>query len=151
MLDWAMDRRILRTYDESLRRCNSRPGFLARFYELFMASSEEVRARFANTDFERQKRALRASLHIMALAAEDPARDPHRYLKDLAVSHGRHGLDIGSRFYDLWLDSLLAAVKEFDPEFSPEVARAWEEVMMVGITYLISHYNDPPAAPASRT
>ena len=148
-----MERQILRTYDESLRRCNARPGFLDRFYELFMASSEEVRARFANTDFERQMRALRASLHMMVLAAEDPARDPHRYLKDLAASHGRHGYDIGSRFYDLWLDSLLAAVKEFDPEFSREVAKAWEEVMMVGITYLISHYNDPPAgtAPATRS
>jgi hemoglobin-like flavoprotein len=144
-----MDRKTLRIYDDSLRRCNARPGFLSRFYDLFMASSDEVRAKFANTDFDRQKRALRASLHMMALAAEDPAKDPQRYLKDLAASHGRHGLDIGARYYDLWLDSLLAAVKEFDPEFGPEVEKAWETVMMVGISYLISRYNDPPPGSVS--
>jgi len=145
-----MDRQTLRTYQDSLERCIARPGFLDRFYELFMASSDEVRAKFARTDFERQKQEVRASLHIMALAAEDPAREPERHLKDLAARHGRHGLDIGARFYDLWLDSLLAAVKEFDPEHSPGVGKAWEAVMMVGISYLVSHYNDPPPGP-SRT
>jgi hypothetical protein len=142
-----VDRQTLRIYDDSLQRCNTRPAFLKRFLELFMGSSDEVRAKFAHTDIERQERALRASLHMMVLAAEDPAHDPDRYLKDLAAGHGRHGLDIGARFYDLWLDSLLTAVKETDPEWSPRVGKAWEDVMMVGISYLISRYNDPPAAP----
>ena len=138
-----MNQATLKIYDESLLRCCARPGFLERFYELFMASSPEVRAKFAHTDFERQTRALRAALQMMVLAAGDPLKSPGRYLKDLAESHGRGKLDIGAHLYDLMLDSLLAAVKEFDPQFSPEIEKAWEAVMMVGIGFMTSHYNDP--------
>ena len=37
-------------------RPKSRPGFLDRFYELFMASSEEVAKKFADTDLKKQTR-----------------------------------------------------------------------------------------------
>lgn len=138
-----MDSKILTLYDESLRRCNATPGFLDRFYERFMASSPEVRARFSKTDFVRQKRALRASLYIMALAVEDEL-GPARYLVDLARLHGRPQLDIGAALYDNWLDSLIATVRECDPQCTPEVEEAWERVMTAGIAYMVSHYNDPP-------
>jgi hemoglobin-like flavoprotein len=134
----------LKTFDESLARCNSKPGFLDYFYQVFLASSPIVRKKFANTDFVRQKRALRASLHLMPLAAEDEATGPERYLRDLAAQHGKQQLDIGAEYYDLWLDSLLTAVKRYDPDFGPKIEQAWEKVMMVGIDYLLSHYHHPP-------
>ena len=139
-----MDKAVLATFDESLQRCNAIPGFLDRFYEKFLASSPKVRKKFENTDFVRQKRALRASLHMMPLAAEDEKKGPERYLKELAVQHSKNRLNVGAEFYDLWLDSLLATVKECDPEYSPQVEEAWESVMMVGIKYLLSHYHQPP-------
>ena len=37
-----MEERILKTFDESLRRCNATPGFLDRFYDRFLASSPKV-------------------------------------------------------------------------------------------------------------
>ncbi len=135
-----MDERILKTFDDSLARCNANPAFLDRFYETFLASSPKVREKFAHTDFTRQKRALRASLYAMLLAASDEDKGPERYLRDLAELHSSRRLSIGAEFYDLWLDSLLATVKEFDPEYSPEVEKTWERVMMVGIDYLLSHY-----------
>ena len=46
----------------------------------------------------------------------------------------------------MWLDSLLATVGEGDPSWTPEVEHAWESVMTVGIAYLVSRYNRPPAA-----
>jgi hemoglobin-like flavoprotein len=58
----------------------------------------------------------------------------------LAERHSSRQLSIGSELYDLWLDSLLAAVQECDPETSSEVEAAWEAVMMVGIGYLLSRY-----------
>lgn len=109
-----------------------------------MDSSPRVKKKFANTDFVRQKRALRASLHLMPLAAGDKTDGPDRYLKELAARHSLAELDIGAEFYDLWLDSLLAVVRKRDPEISPEIERAWEDVMMVGISYLLSHYADTP-------
>ena len=135
-----MDPATLKRFDDSLRRCNSKADFLDRFYDKFLTSSPKVREKFAHTDFVRQVRALRASLHLMPLAAADPVHGPGRYLGDIAAQHNREHLDIGAELYDLWLDSLLATVKEFDPEYSPQVAAAWEEVMMVGIQYLIKKY-----------
>ena len=134
----------MQAFDESLKRCNANPGFLDRFYEKFLASSPAVREKFAKTDFVHQKRALRASLHTMLLAAEQEETGPERYLRDLAAQHSRGGLDIGAELYDLWLDSLLATVRECDPEFTPEIEEAWESIMSVGIRYILSHYHRPP-------
>jgi len=66
---------------------------------------------------------------------------PDAYLAGVAERHGAGQLEIGAELYDLWLDSLLATVKECDPEFSPEVEKAWEDVMMVGIQYLCRSYH----------
>lgn len=135
-----VDKATLERFDESLRRCNTHPAFLDRFYDKFLTSSPKVREKFTHTDFVRQQRALRASLHLMPLAAEDPENGPARYLRDLALHHSQTQLNIGAELYDLWLDSLLEAVQECDPEFTPEVAAAWEEVMMVGIQYMLKKY-----------
>jgi len=135
-----VDKRTLKRFDESLRRCNSNPDFLDRFYDKFLTSSPKVRKKFAHTDFVVQKRALRASLHLMPLAAADPENGPGRYLRDLAGRHSQTQLDIGAELYDLWLDSLLETVRECDPKISPEVESAWEDVMMVGIQYMLKKY-----------
>lgn len=139
-----MNETILKIFDESLKRCNAVPDFLDRFYDKFLASSPKVAEKFANTNFVRQKRALRASLHLLLIAAEDESRGPERYLGDLAASHNKAHMDITAELYDLWLDSLLATVKECDPEFDSGVENAWERVMMVGIHYMISKRDDPP-------
>lgn len=139
-----MDARTLDTFDRSLLRCEARWDFLDRFYELFLASSPAVREKFANTDFVRQKRALRASLHHLLLAAQNEERGPDAYLRDVAERHGAGQLEIGAGLYDLWLDSLLSTVRECDPEYTPEVGKAWEAVMMVGIQYLCRSYGKTP-------
>ena len=131
------DETTRRVFHDSLGRCNANPIFLDRFYELFLATSPKVREKFAHTDFTRQKEALRASLQAMLAAA---AGDSERPLSRLAERHSSRDLNIGAELYDLWLDSLLAAVKECDADFSPEVEQAWEEVMMVGIGFLLSRY-----------
>lgn len=135
-----MKESVLRTFDESFARCDANTRFLDRFYEVFLASSPIVKEKFAATNFTHQKRALRASLHAMALAAEDVPGAPEKYLESQAEQHSSRGLGIGAELYDLWLDSLLQVVKEYDPKCSPEVLEAWEQVMMVGIKYLLSRY-----------
>ena len=138
-----MDEKSLQLLDASLHRCSANPEFLDLFYERFLNSSPDVREKFANTDFVRQKRALLASFHLMLLAAEDEESGPERHLKALAFSHGKAQLDIGSYLYDFWLDSLLETVRECDPECTPEIEQAWERGMGVGISYLLEHYNRP--------
>ncbi len=131
--------RALQIFDQSLRRCGADARFLDRFYERFLASSPKVGEKFANTDFVRQKRAVLASLHLILLAAQDP-ESPDRYLREVAGRHSSAQLGIGAELYDLWLDSLLATVREIDPAFGPEVEQAWEDVMAIGIRYLTSRY-----------
>ena len=135
-----VDQKTIDVFDRSLRRCNANPGFLDRFYDTFLASSPKVREKFANTDFDRQKRLLHASFYLILLASEDSEDGPERYLKPLAERHSVRDLDIGSDLYDLWLDSLLAVVKECDPEFDETVEEAWEQVTGIGIDYLVRHY-----------
>lgn len=130
----------LQLFDDSLRRCTTNPAFFDRFYGRFLESSPKVREKFTNTDFVRQKRALSASLHLILLVAHDPARDAARYLGEVAERHSTRQLGIGAELYDLWLDSLLATVREFDPEFGPPVEQAWEDAMAIGIRYLCSRY-----------
>jgi hemoglobin-like flavoprotein len=137
---WATDLHSLEIFDDSLRRCTSDKRFFDRFYERFLASSPRVREKFANTDFVRQKRALKASLHLILMAAQDPEKGPDFYLREVAERHSSAQLDIGAELYDLWLDSLLASVRETDPEYGPEVEQAWESAMGIGIRFLCARY-----------
>ena len=127
------------TFIASLKRCLARPDFLLNFYGLFMASSDEVRAKFADTDFKRQTRVLADSLWVMAVAAQAPKESPAwGDLPRLAEMHSRTGLDIGPALYDTWLDCLLEAARRHDPRFSPEIEEAWRRTLAVGIEYMRS-------------
>ena len=53
-----MFRPEIELFNDSLDRCLRRGGFFERFYELFLASSAEVRDKFLGTDFRRQRRML---------------------------------------------------------------------------------------------
>jgi len=135
-----MEAQTLETFEQSLLRCESRWDFFDRFYDRFLGSSPAVREKFRNTDFVRQKRVLRASLHLLLRAARGDGGGPDAHLRELAERHGSGQLAIGAELYDFWLDSLLTTVRECDPDSGPEVERAWEAVMMVGIQYLCRNY-----------
>jgi len=135
-----MDKSTLQSFEQSLARCMADPGFLDRFYGTFLASSPKVREKFAHTDFARQKQMLQASFSLMLRAAQNEGSGPPTYLDDLARRHGSKELDIGADLYDLWLDSLLEAVRVCDPACTPAVEQAWEKVMGIGIAYLTTRY-----------
>jgi hemoglobin-like flavoprotein len=136
-----MDQATLNTFEKSFERCVANPGFLDLFYRTFLASSPKVREKFTTTDFEKQKRALHGSFQLMLRAARQDGDGPLDYLETLAQRHGSSQLAIGADFYDLWLDSLLTAVRAYDPACAPDVEAAWEQVMGIGIKYLCSRYN----------
>ena len=134
-----MTDRDLELFNDSLERCTAGPGFIDRFYELFLASSDEVKQKFARTDFKRLKRMLRESFYLMLMASSgEPNAQGH--LERRAVTHSRAELDITPPLYDLWLRCLLQTVAEFDPDFNPQVQRAWQVMMMAGIDFMIERY-----------
>ena len=107
-------------FRDSLDRCRQRDDFLDLFYERFMDSSEEVREKFARTDFALQKQRLLKALTLAADVIDGDAR-AMRHLHERAESHGRHGLDIKAGLYDFWLESLMTTASECDPNFNEEI------------------------------
>ena len=130
---------ILNTFHDSLERCGSSDHFLRRFYEIFVASSPVVAEKFANTDFRSQTRALKTSFYL-AMLASDHYGEVEQYMQRIAVRHSRGDLDIPPEYYELWMDSLLLAVSEFDPRFNVEVEQAWRAIMQPAIDYMQACY-----------
>ncbi len=134
-----MEESIVRTFYASLERCQRRGGLIRHFYEIFLMSSDEVAEKFRNTDMESQERILMTSFYLMMLGDAERAEGKAHYER-LATLHDRNHLDIRPELYDLWLDCLLQAVQEFDPEYCDEVKNAWCEMMGPGLRFMKAHY-----------
>jgi len=124
-----MFRPEIELFNDSLARCLRRGELFQRFYELFLASSDEVREKFRATDFRRQRRMLQTSFYMLVEYIALGWPECEAYLERIAVAHGKHGRDIAPHLYDLWLDCLLHAAKECDQQWSPEVETAWRYMM----------------------
>lgn len=133
---------ITDTFHQSYVRCTSVPIFLDLFYERFIYSSDEIAKKFASTEFRRQKTILALSFKMLMRSYDgDEAADD--YLHFLADRHSVSDLDIDPEFYELWLDALLSTVEQTDPQYSPEIEKAWRTVMQYGIDVMISAYEKP--------
>ncbi len=135
-----MYKRDVELFNDSIERCTRSPDFLYRFYTLFLASSDAVAKKFEQTDLRKQAKMLEASLYIMMLARGESEQIDH--LERLAKRHSRADLDIKPELYDLWLDKLLQAVREFDPIFDLETEAAWRRMLQPGIEFLKIRYED---------
>ncbi len=118
--------------------------FFSKFYENFTSASPDVRKKFQNTDMQKQKIVLRESLFNMQdFFVNKQATD---YMRRIADIHSKKDKDISPQLYDLWLESLVATVRELDPEYDRDVGLAWKMVMSMGIAYMKDIYdrNDAP-------
>ena len=130
----------IEVFHDSLTRCLGQPRFLELFYERFLASSDDVRVRFENTDFEKQRRMLKASFYLIMLAAQgDPGGIKH--LDEIAEQHSARGLDIQPQLYRLWLECLIDTVAKCDSSYGPAIERAWREMMTPGIVLMTKRYD----------
>ena len=131
--------RELMLFNDSFERCCLRPGFLQRFYQIFVGSSAEVARKFRNTDMRQQVALLRVSLYCVMLASWGKP-EGHAHLERIAKIHSRAGHDVSPALYDLWLDCLLRAVREYDPWLDGDTEQAWRQVLGPGIEFLKSRY-----------
>jgi len=135
----ALDRGQIADFGASLGRCHATPGFIARFYELFVAASPEAAEKFKDTDLERQNLAMSSSLYALILVIEG-GKAAILYLDKIARQHGREDLDIRPELYDVWLECLIETVSEFDPQYSDEIERLWRDAMAFGVEFMQSRY-----------
>lgn len=120
---------------------SQRDEFLEAFYEGFISTSDEIAAKFAHTDMERQKKMLYQSLHHMLDFSVQ--RQASEELRRIAERHSASKVDIEPRLYDVWLDSLIETAQLFDPRFTEEVELAWRVVLAPGIAYMKFKYDKP--------
>ncbi len=132
-------------FDESYERVKTvvRNGrnFFDAFYDRFFQSSPEVAKQFKHTDMQKQKKVLEKSFYsLLIFYATNNAND---YLEKIAIQHNKSALNIHPDLYDLWLESLIATVKDYDDHCSAETELSWRLVLSVGITYMKFKYDHP--------
>lgn len=112
-------------------------GFFDSFHSIFKNSHPDVAPMFARMDFTKQNELLRVALGIMLMIdhAGDAAK---QILTKIRESHSRNRLNIRPELYDCWVDSLMRACAQHDPEFSAETQTAWREVLQKRIDYIRS-------------
>jgi hemoglobin-like flavoprotein len=122
---------------QSYGRCCASSDFFDDFYQNFLASSPQIREKFANTDMTAQKQLLRQGILNLVLYARGM---PDTKLRALGCSHARDALDIRPELYDLWLDSLLRTIRIHDRAWDEQTGVAWREVLTKGINLIKSYY-----------
>ena len=130
----------LEIFDESLQRVTtSGDAFFDRFYASFLDSSDEIKNKFAKTNFQVQKLLLRQSLsYLLEFSA---GFNDIKHLKNLANTHSKSQKDIDPALYEHWLTTLIKTVKEFDPNYNTEVELAWRVILAPGIEYMKHHHD----------
>lgn len=125
--------------EQSLGRAVLSGDLFQTFYDIFMESHADIRPRFVDTDFDKQKQLLRQGVNLAIMAAKGSATGL-RGTERIAKSHNREGLDIQPRLYGYWLASFLEAISRHDKEFSPELEESWREVLQETIDRITAAY-----------
>ena len=122
---------------QSYGRCCASDGFFDSFYEHFLASSPEIRDKFANTNMPAQKLLLRQGILNVVLYARGM---PDTKLKALGCSHSRQGMNIRPELYTLWFNALAATIREHDKESTIDTLKAWREVVSKSVDVITAEY-----------
>ena len=124
---------------ESLVRCMITGDVMGKFYDVFLDSHSDIKPRFANTDFDAQKRLLRQSVNLAIMFANDNPVGK-KGIERIRNSHRKARLNILPELYPYWKKSFIQVVDEFDPEFSDELKKQWDTVLQKTIDYVVDGY-----------
>ncbi len=124
---------------QSFERCEAAGDFAEKFYDIFLNSSPEIPPYFAQTDFDKQRKLLRATVAIVV--GRDVSDPNMRATMDrIGESHSRKKLDVLPRLYELWLDSICETVKALDPEWTEQLEDHWRLRLRAGMQIITSLY-----------
>lgn len=126
----------------SYNRCCDEDKFFESFYENFLSHSEEIKSLFRNTDWTHQILLIKKALHSAILFAENNKNSiAMRHMEAIAYTHSRSFMDIKPEYYPIWLEAMMQTIESFDPYFSPELNKAWREVLGFTINFMVSKYD----------
>jgi hemoglobin-like flavoprotein len=127
-----MSRNRVQLAEASYHRCAESGAFYTTFYAHLLASNPRIPPMFARTEFERQNRLLKHALGLLIIYAKRP--NP-AMLERIAQRH----LEVGvtDDLYPSFIESLVLAVAEHDPDYTPELADAWRTALAPGIAFMV--------------
>jgi len=118
--------------ESSYHRCGENPAFFSTFYAHLLASDPRIPPMFAQTEFERQHRLLKHALGLLIIYAKRP--NP-ALLERIAERHRE--VRVTEDLYPLFVESLVRAIAEHDPQYTPELAGAWRAALAPGIAFML--------------
>lgn len=128
-----------RIFGDQIQIGGAGKDFYDYFYQRFLTSHPAVAEAFRNTDMERQKQLLRKSL-LYSISFMTNKNNFHS-MERIAKLHSKQHYNIQPELYDYWMNSIVDAVKKFDPQFNDDVELAWRLAFTPGITYMKFMYN----------
>ena len=132
----------MNTYEvvsDSFKRCGLSDYFYDSFYDTFLSKSDEIKALFAKTKFEKQKKLLKMT--ITTIVRHPLAhRTTQSVLKNVGQTHNKNGYNIRAELYDIWLDSLCNTVEKHDFQYTPQIEQAWRSYMEEAISIILANY-----------
>jgi hemoglobin-like flavoprotein len=122
--------------------------FFDHFYDAFLNTSEQIRAKFANTEMARQKQMMRKSFfHLLNLYHTKVTSD---YLERIAIQHGPSRLAIPESMFNAWRAAILATVRELDARhYDVTVEIAWAMTIAPGLEFMRQMSTHTVPAPVS--
>jgi len=133
------DAAVMALAKASYERCRAAPAFFPTFYRAFLATCPEAAPLFAHTDFAKQNKLLRHAVGLLLIFPNQPPGEP-TLLSRLAERHSRRDLNIDPTLYAPFIDSLIATVRQFDPDFTPATEAAWRATVRLGVEYMKAKY-----------
>lgn len=133
----------MQPYDDlqqSYGRCLREKNFIEFFYELFLSSHPDIARMFAETDFGKQRLALRRGISV-AIEHANGRRLVERTMTQMAMLHSRKGrAPVSPSLYHYWVESLLESVRQTDPQANEALIARWREGMGKVIDTFQKHY-----------
>lgn len=125
---------------QSYGRCLREKNFIERFYEVFMDAHPSIKPMFDKTDFNTQRLALRRGISA-AIEHASGSRLSERTVKQMAEIHSRKGrVPVEPSLYPYWVESLVQAVRETDPQVDEALLVRWRQGMSKVIETFVNQY-----------
>lgn len=115
----------------SYGRCLRDKAFIGRFYDVLLESHPDIAPLFAETDFNRQRMAMRRGISAAIFHAAGSTLT-RRTVEQMADAHSRRGrCPVDPALYPYWIDSLVTVIEATDPEMDEQLSMRWRQAMGV--------------------